>query len=198
MTAPDPDVEIFARWAAGDRTAGAELFDRYFEPVARFFRNKVAKEVDVQDELVQTTFTACLAAGDSFRAEGSFRSFLFSIAYNQLRKHYERARKAARIDFGTVSVHDLGRGPSTMMAERAEQALLLDALGRLPVELQTALELHYWESMTMDEIGAALGMPAGTVKTRLRRARALLREDIERQQAPATVQRAALAALDDG
>jgi hypothetical protein len=89
------------------------------------------------------------------------RALWLSLVTEQPRVAAEAAAKRiytrVEIDFGSVSVHDLGRGPSTMMAERAEQALLLEALGRLPVELQATLELHYWESMTMDEIGATLG-----------------------------------------
>jgi DNA-directed RNA polymerase specialized sigma24 family protein len=52
------------------------------------------------------------------------------------------------------------------------------ALRRIPLDSQVALELHYWESMTAAEIGEVLGMPLGTVKTRLRRAKQLLEVEL--------------------
>lgn len=191
----DLDVLALGRWAAGDRAAGAELVERWFTAIARFFRGKVRDSIELQDDLVQATFAALLEAAPRFRGEGTFRSFLFTIAYNTLRKHYERARRDERIDFATVSVHDLAPGPLSQLAERAEQALVLDALQRLPLELQTALELFYWESLTAAEIGDALGMPEGTVKTRLRRARILLRELVEAAAADPATRAAALASI---
>lgn len=175
MTDTD-DTELLRAWGEGDREAGAELFDRWFPAISGFFRTKVAGDagLDVQDDLVQSTFTECLRARASFRGEGTFRSWLFGIAYNVLRRHWERSRRDARIDFGTVSVHDLSPGAASVLDLDARRARLVDAMRRLPVELQTALELYYWESMGAPEIARALELPEGTVRTRLRRARALL------------------------
>jgi len=62
---------------------------------------------------------------------------------------------------------------------RAQQRQLVQALQRLPVELQIALELYYWEELSIDEIAAAVEIPSGTVKSRLYRGRTLLREMID-------------------
>ena len=174
MEPEDSDATLAARFRDGDRHAGAALFDRHFAALARFFANKVVQESD-QDDLVQATFTACLGAVDRYRGEGPFRSFLFGIAYNVLRRHFERGR-ANPIDLGYVSAVDLAPGPSTIAGARGEQQGLADALRTLPVEQQTIIELFYWESMTAAEIGRSLGVPEGTVRTRLRRSRALLLE----------------------
>jgi hypothetical protein len=66
------------------------------------------------------------------------------------------------------------------MAHRDEQRLLLEALRNIPVEQQVLLELHYWESFTTDEMAAVLGIPVGTVRGRLRRARELLEQAMAR------------------
>lgn len=174
MGADDSDRALLTRFRDGDKRAGAELFDRYFAPLARFFANKVADEAD-QDDLVQATFSASLGAVDRYRGDAPFRSFLFGIAYNVLRRHFERGR-VSPIDLGHVSAVDLAPGPSTLVNARGEQRRVADALRALPLEQQTVLELFYWESMTAPEIGRALGLPEGTVRTRLRRGRALLRE----------------------
>jgi RNA polymerase sigma factor (sigma-70 family) len=181
------DGELLAAWQAGDRRAGAALFDRHFRAVARFVRAKVWSEDEV-DDLVQTTFVACLEAPARFRGEGSLRGYLLGIAYHKLQKLYaERARRP--IDVEQVSVHDLGPGPSTALARRAEHRLLLAGLRRLPLQFQVVLELSFWEEMTAGAIGAALGEPEGTVRTRLRRAKELLAAQLRRlRAAPALIE----------
>ncbi len=168
------DAELFQRWSAGDEAAGEALFRRYFEAIARFFRNKAT---DDWPELVQKTFLACIEARASFRGEGSFRSFLFSIAYRQLLRCY-RDRGNDRIDLTERSAHDLEPTASACVAKREEERLLLAALRRIPVEYQVVLELHYWEEMSATACAEVLGLPVGTVKTRIRRARELLDREL--------------------
>jgi RNA polymerase sigma factor (sigma-70 family) len=168
------DVELFERWSAGDEVAGEELFRRYFNAIARFFRNKAT---DDWPELVQKTFLKCVEARASFRGDGSFRSFLFGIAYHQLLNSY-RERGNERLDFTERSAHDLDPTASACVAKREEERRLLAALRRIPVEYQVVLELHYWEEMSASACAEVLAVPLGTVKTRLRRARELLEREL--------------------
>jgi len=163
------DASLLLAWHEGDKSSGERLFDRHFTALTRFFRNKASDGID---DLVQTTMLALLESADRYRGEGSFRSFLFGIAYNVLRDHY-RARARA-FDPATDSVCDQAPGPSQAYAEKAEQRLLLEGLRRIPLEHQTLLELYYWESMTAPDIATVLGVPVGTIRTRLRRAKALV------------------------
>ena len=167
------DSELLDAWRSGHASSGAELFDRYYEPLSRFFANKVSGDAS---DLIQDTMMACVTGAEKI-GPGKFRAFLFGIAYNKLKKHYERARiDSARIDDQTMTSADLSPGASTMMARSAEQRLLLESLRRIPLAHQVVLEMFYWESFTSAEIAVALGEPHGTVRTRLRRARALLEE----------------------
>lgn len=169
----DRDFDLLRAWRAGDNRAGAALFDRYYALLERFFANKIGGETS---DLIQETFAACVTGADKI-VDGKFSGFLFGIAYNKLKKHYEKLRvDGARLDYETVSSADLSPGASTMMAKSAEQRLLLEALRRIPVEHQVVLEMFYWEDMTSADIAAALGEPHGTVRTRIRRARMLLEE----------------------
>jgi RNA polymerase sigma-70 factor (ECF subfamily) len=177
VSAPS-DGELLAAWQAGDRRAGAGLFDRHFRAVARFARAKVWSEEEV-DDVVQATFLACLEAPEQFRGEGSLRGYLLGIAWHKLQKLYGHKARSP-VDVAEVSVHDLGPGPSTAVARRAEQRLLLAGLRRLPLQFQVVLELSFWEEMTAAAIGAALGEPEGTVRTRLRRAKELLAGQLKR------------------
>jgi RNA polymerase sigma factor (sigma-70 family) len=169
------DGELFEAWCAGDQPSGAALFDRHFDAVSRFFRNKVSEDFE---DLVQQTFIACLESRDRFRRESAFRTFLFAIAHNVLRNYF-RARRRDRIDLGSVSVHDLAPGPSTMIARAREHELLLEGLRRLPFDLQVILEFYYWENMTAKAIGEVVGESEYTIRNRLRRGKELLRKHME-------------------
>ncbi|MCA9663472.1 MAG: RNA polymerase sigma factor, partial [Myxococcales bacterium] len=174
------DAALVDRWRAGDREACRALFDRYYAAIARFFRNKVRGG---DEDLVQICFLRCFEGIVRLRERVAFRAYLFGIACNVLREHYRRGRgEAERRDLDDRSVRELvgdgGPWPSvgSWLAAREEHRLLLEALRRLPLEHQILVELFYWEGMRVREIAEVVGAPEGTIKTRLRRGRALLEE----------------------
>ncbi|MBX7083774.1 MAG: sigma-70 family RNA polymerase sigma factor [Nannocystaceae bacterium] len=170
------DLELLDRWRAGDEDAGNALFDRHFEALYRFFRNKVGDGID---DLVQQTMLGCVSGRERFREDASFRTYLFAIARNVLFKHFDRrSRDADRFDPEQQSVADLGESPSHIAAARAEQRLLALALRQLPLDDQIALELYYWEEMTAVELAQTLGLTEPAVRSRLRRALERLRERV--------------------
>jgi DNA-directed RNA polymerase specialized sigma24 family protein len=73
-----------------------------------------------------------------------------------------------------TSSDELTPSPSSVLAVHQEQRLLLEALRRIPLDYQLVLELYYWEDMAAPELAQVLGLPEGTVRSRLRRARELL------------------------
>lgn len=166
----ETDIELLERWRKGDERAGRALFERHFEPIYRFFRNKID---DAADDLTQQTFLGCLKAKDRFRGDSSFRTYLFSIARNRLYSFLrERDRRQSTFVSGDQTVADLGSPtPTGFVAARGEQALLLRALRHLPLDMQIALELHYWEDLTIREIAEILETPGGTIKRRIQRGR---------------------------
>ncbi len=171
------DLELLERWRAGDRAAGNSLFTRHFRPLFRFFRTKVGD--DVAEELTQVSFLACVDGRDKFRGASSFRTYLFAIGRNQLFMYFrKRGRQKETTEFQTMSMVDLGAGPSTIVAAKEEQRLLLRALRRIPVDFQIAVELYYWEGMATAEIATVLEVPPGTVRSRLTRAREHLSEQM--------------------
>lgn len=171
---PD-DAELLEAWRAGDAAAGRALFERHIGLLSRFFRNKAGDETE---ELIQRTFLACVESRDRLRDGAAFRTYLLRVARSKLYKHYAAVRPAVALDAMSVSIADLQPSPSVVVAQRQRDRVLLDALRRLPLELQLALELHYWEGMSTAELAELLELPQGTVKTRLMRARAQLREAV--------------------
>ncbi len=178
------DATLLQQWKNGDKRSGEELFSRYYELVSRFFANKTS--VDKAD-LVQKTFMACLEKVDGLRNAASFRSFLFGVARFELLHHYRRKhQRETDFDGEQVSVCDLDPSPSRIVAKQQEERLLLEALRRIPIELQIILELSYWEQLTGAEIAEVVGVPVGTVKSRVRRAREQL--DIQMRELAASTQ----------
>lgn len=172
------DAELLEAWRGGDRRAGEELFERHFDAVARFFRNKIDHGID---DLIQRTFLACVESRDKFRGDSTFRTYIFGVAHNVLGKHFRSKRRHGdRIDFGVTSVHDIAPSPSVIVAKHREQRLLLEALRRIPIEHQIVLELYYWERLPAPEVAQVVGCPEGTARTRIRRAKQLLEAEMEK------------------
>ncbi|MGH1347856.1 MAG: RNA polymerase sigma factor [Nannocystales bacterium] len=176
------DRELFEAWSAGDQDAGSQLIDRHYDAIVRFFRTKSPSAVD---DLTQRTFLRCAEVRSRFRGEASVRTFLFGIARNVLFEHIRGRVRDARVcpDVSAASLYDLDPGVHTQASERDDHRVLLAALHRLPLDLQLLLELYYWENLGVTELGELLGVPGGTVKSRLHRARKLLREAVD--QVPA-------------
>jgi len=170
------DAELLTAWRGGDQAAGEALFARHFASIARFFRNKVADDIE---ELIQRTFLGCLEGQERFAGIVNFRGYLFGIARNQLYMHLRsHSRRGEAIDVDEVSLCALGPTPSALVAKLEEEQLLLDALVRLPIAHQLVLELFYWEDLGVADIAVAMDVPVGTAATRLRRARQLLEAEM--------------------
>lgn len=173
MTAPSTpeDWDVLRAWKRGDGKAGDELVTRYFAVLTRFFSNKVRHE-DVGD-LVADTFLACTSSIARVEQRGSFKSLLFGIAQNKLLQHYRMQGKRRREsdDFELACVASVGPGPSSFAVRREEVRVLVRALRRLPLAMQTVVELSFFEGMDGPAIAELLGLPVNTVYTQLRRGR---------------------------
>ena len=190
----EPDAELLQRWHGGDEAAGSALVSRHFPAVYRFFRRKGD---DRAEDLTQRTFVACQKSLARLDEAESFRAFLLGIARNvfladvraegrRLQRHERAAREPVRSQ----------TSPSGYAAAREEQRLLLAAVRTLPIEQQLVLELHYWETLTTAEMASVLEIPQGTVKWRLTKARAALKEALEGLEADDALREATVTNLD--
>lgn len=177
-SAKEGDFELLSAWRDGDQYAGKALFERHFECMYRFFRSKVEHEAE---DLVQQTFLSCVENRDEFRGDSSFRTYLYTVARSRL---FDAFRKWQRLpeatDVAELSLADMRTSPSTWLAREDERRLLMLALDRLPMELHLAVELFYFEDMSAKDVSQILGVPEGTVRSRIRRAIETLRTEIAR------------------
>jgi len=177
------DFELLDAWCRGDRSAGGALVERHYASVARFFRGKASEAA--QEDLIQETFLACTKSAARFRGEAQFRTFLGGIARNVLIGYVRRTSRSktrlgseADLELEEVPAATLEPSPAATAARHEEQQILLEALRRIPLPQQIVLGLHYWDDLSVSEIGEILGVPLGTAKTRLREGRSHLEDQI--------------------
>jgi RNA polymerase sigma factor (sigma-70 family) len=167
------DAELLAAWRAGDRRAGDELVSRHWASIAGFFRAKVAG--DHAADLIAQTFLACCEGKD--RIEGdNVKAYLFAIARNRLADHLRRILERPTVDWSMTSLADLATGPFSQLWRTQRDALLKEALRRIPLDEQIAIELFHFEHLTTHQLSLVLAIPENTVRSRLSRARTKLRD----------------------
>lgn len=143
---------------------------RHFDTVWRYFRGKVDDGVD---DLIQETFLRCQTWQARVAAADSPRAYVLAIARSVLVARMGRHRP---FDPARSSMAASLPSPSAVVAEHERSTHLAAHLRALPFELQEILELYYWEHVRGRELASALGIPEGSMRTRLRRAREALRE----------------------
>jgi len=175
------DAELLTQWAKGDAAAGRAFYRRFCDALAEFVSRRV--EGDAAD-LVQRIFLACLKARKSGTAVEQPRAFLYAIARNEIYDVLKaRRRDAAMFDPAVTSLRELGPSPTSVLAADERQRMLHEALEEIPLDAQLALELYYWEDMSMQEVATVLGITKSAALNRVHRARALLRERIAERPA---------------
>jgi RNA polymerase sigma-70 factor, ECF subfamily len=171
------EFALLRAWQLGDSESGSLLLRRYTEPLYNFFLTKT--DPTSAEELTQGTFEACTRHHAELGEGGTIRAYLFAIARKKVLQHRDEwRRRGARYDPLQHSVAADRTSPSVAIARSQQQELIVAALQRLPLDFQIAIELHYWEDMSVGEIARVLEIPPGTVKSRLHRARELLREHV--------------------
>ena len=164
------DRDLIAAWVDGDAEAGDKAVRRFFPLLWRYFRNKVDRDVD---DLIQATLAACVHHRERLAAADSVRAYLVTMARHQLHAHLKK-----RPDFDPLvsSIAGMQTSVSSAAARRDARDRLRRELQQLPLILQEAVELSIDEELRGPELASALGVPEGTVRSRLRRAREILTE----------------------
>ena len=170
------DATLMSAWAGGDDAAGHELLQRFYVPLLRFFRNKAP---DVAEDLAQRTFVALLENRERLAQVSSFRAYVFGVARNHLLLHLRASyRSGARFDADVWSIVQLSGGARGAVIAEARRDLVRRGLQAIPIDYQIALELFYFEDMSVAEIADVQDAKRGAIKTRLSRGRVMLRDKL--------------------
>jgi RNA polymerase sigma factor (sigma-70 family) len=150
-----------------------ELFERHFDAIYGYLARRVGP--DLGRDLASETFTRAFGARKRYDALlGEERPWLFGVANNLLRRHYRDEERRLRA-FAQLDVRRDDAWP--------DEPRLADALGALSRDERDVLLLFAWADLTYGEIATSLGLPVGTVRSRLHRARAQFRVALEKEEA---------------
>ena len=183
--APD-DERAVSRFLAGD-VSGFEAIVRRYSGMVFTLAARLVGPLDAED-VVQETFLRAWRGLESFRGESSLKTWLYAIALNRVRaRRGTLARLRARFgagerpgadpDFSLVDgLADTGLSPEENALRSEERRRLRKAVLGLPEEFRLAVVLRDLEGLSYDEVAAVLSVPIGTVRSRLARGRALIKE----------------------
>jgi RNA polymerase sigma-70 factor (ECF subfamily) len=179
----DPEVEWLDALRLGDDGALTRLYREHHRGVRALVRRLLGPSAEVED-VVHDVFVAAPAAFRGYRGEGTVRAFVFSIAVHHVRHHVRAAsRRRSWLDRFRLAPRDHASPPTPeAQSQRRELAERLQrALATLSFEHRATVVLCELEEMTSSEAAEVLGVPEGTIRTRLfhakKKLRALLEED---------------------
>ncbi len=173
--APNPqDTLVVVRCQLGESAAFNDLITRWTPSLHRYAL-KLAQDRDLADDLVQDVWLKVLRCLGRLREPERFRPWLFGIAHrtfvDRLRIRYALPADS-QVDLNTLP------DPSASDDPFALQHAVQQGLDALPLIEREILTLFYLEDMPHADIATALAIPVGTVKSRLHRARTLLRQHL--------------------
>ncbi len=160
------DEALLRAVARGDRRAFEELYERHAERVFRFAIS-LLRAPHLAEEVLQETMVAVWKTADRFKGASKVTTWILGIAKNQAYSLLRREKRGERTPDDAVTEPD----PS----ETAELCVRVgDAVATLPPHLREVLHLVFHEEMTLGEAAEILGIPEGTVKSRMFHARKAL------------------------
>lgn len=174
MSETPSDQELVASISEGDRSALAVLYRRH-APWLLMRLSRRCPDQGIVEEAIQDTFIAVWRNARGYSGRGEIPAWIWGIGIRRLIDRLRRARK----------VKPLPAGRPDLVVSAEDQALLgvefgdlAGALDRLSPELRAVVQATVIDGLTTKEAATLLGIPAGTVKTRMMRARAQLREEL--------------------
>ncbi len=170
-----PDPDILRQLAGGEIGALGELYDRYQEPIRRFVARATSDAEDV-DDLVQATFLAAAKSAGRYDGRPSCRPWLIGIAAQLLRRRRQSFGRFLAVLSSLRGVRATAADPRPALQARSD---VERALVRISAAKRITLLMAEVEGLSCAEIAAALGVPLGTVWTRLHAARRELRRALE-------------------
>ena len=154
----------------------AELVRRYYDDVYRFARHLLRDAADAGDA-AQETFVRAFSRLDSYRYDGSFKLWLFSITSNHVRDLFRR-RKLLPLDPAVEESLPAEPPEESALIHEENREEVMTAMKHLPFDLQTVVVLHFQHELTYPEISKTLGVSVNAVRIRLYRALVALREEL--------------------
>ena len=176
--------ELIQRCLEGDQSAWDTLVHQHWRRVFNVAYKFVGAH-DGAEDLTQEIFLKIFKSLHTFDRRANFQTWIISISRNLCIDHYRSVRKERetidrRVDAGELSPVSRTMSPQAVLERQDQVRLLKDALQALSPSLRTAVLLRDIRELTYQEIADQLGLPEGTVKSRINRGRTELARQIGR------------------
>ena len=171
------DESLLTQVASGDERAFETLYGWYAAAVRAFVRMRVS-DAGAAEELCAGVWLGCWRSAKAFRGDAKVLSWLLAIAKRQIYMRVRRVRPSVTALDDAPEMSDGGPGPETSALSEAEVDDLTAMLRRLPDELVETATLAWLHDLPYRQIADLLEVPEGTVKSRISRARRLLRAQL--------------------
>ena len=178
---PEDDAELFARAQRGSTDAYEEIVQRYQQLAFRTAYVITGSAAEAEDA-AQEAFVKAYRALGSFRTGASPRPWLLRIVANEARNRVRSASRRQRLELRLAEGFrqgDAAPSPEAAAVEADERRRLIALVNALDESDRLVIASRYFLELSGEETAAALGLPEGTVKSRLSRALARLRERVE-------------------
>lgn len=184
---PQPsDQELVAAVLAGEQEAFAELVRRYQGRLTNYLY-RLLRNADEAHDMTQEVFIKVYKALDRYDPSYRFSTWLFRVAQNSAidqlrrRRHREVSIEPREGEDGEARSREIpspDRGPYAHLRNRERGRAIQGAIDGLPWEYRELIVMRHFGELSYDEIARAKGMPLGTVKNKLFRARQMLKESL--------------------
>jgi RNA polymerase sigma-70 factor, ECF subfamily len=179
---------LIERCLHGDQAAWEQIVRLHWRKVFNLAYKFVGRHDEAED-LTQDIFLKIFKALHTFDRRANFQTWLISISRNLCIDHYRSVRKeretvARDVDASTLMPVSTERSPYRQLEQRDLRQLVRVALAALPETLRQAVMLRDLQDFSYQEIAERLGLPEGTVKSRINRGRIELARQLRRLQAP--------------
>jgi RNA polymerase sigma-70 factor (ECF subfamily) len=161
--------------ANGDSDAVRPLIERYQRPLFTLLRRALGGSADV-DDVAQETWIRVVRSARRYDPQQRFTGWLFAIAWNLVRDRWEKAKPVTDDELEEMPSHRASAEDEVIARDRARR--LRDVIATLPDRLAEPIFLRYFEELSEREVAARLGVPVGTVKSRIHNALHRLRGEL--------------------
>ncbi len=180
-----PDKDLLLDLVNGDTEAFNILVDRYKNRLLNFVYRFV-KDYDVAEDIVQETFLRVFRKRRDYKAIANFSTWIFTIAGNLAKSELRRRKRwrflsidATDEEEKSYDIQDPGMRPDRIAAVRMLNESVQDSIDKLQSKYKEALILRDIEGMSYQQIAEIIGVPVGTVKSRVNRARLKLQKKLK-------------------
>jgi len=176
------DEQLMIRAATGSDTAFEELYRRYARRLKGFFFLQLGGDEELAADATHDVFLRAYEARDRYQEGRKVDTWLFTIAYNICRNHYRSNAYEAQL-LATLDAEPLADQQIEVQLDQvALDEALTQVLAELPAPLHQIFSLHYQEELTIPQIAEIVGIPEGTVKSRLHKTMNIIRKKLKKYE----------------